>query len=200
MVVLEYIASPLVSGRHDGVRGWRDLGSAAARLNGLTDYDVPFAVPVEEALQQLATRAAGTPFEAGLCSLVARIEHLIALDELGLIHGEINQTNAKRRNDEEVVLLDWDHAGIGPRILEYGYPLIVAFVSDDLVVDVQSVRAFYRGYTDAGGNIDHDRLFDAALFHALRYMWFGDVERRWDRIMHALSHEDRLTSLASSHR
>ncbi len=120
------------------------------------------------------------------------------LDEVGLIHGEINEANARRRADGEVVLLDWDQAGIGPVALEYGYPLIAAFVSEDLVIDHDSARGFYRGYTGVGGHIDCDRLFDAALFHALRYMWFGEDARRWERILFALSHEHLLTSLASS--
>ena len=115
---------------------------------------------------------------------------------MGLIHGEINVANAGRRANGEVALLDWDQAGVGPLALEYGYPLIAAFVSEDLVVDHGSAGSFYAGYTDAGGQIDHDRLFDAALFHALRYMWFGDVDRRWERILHAVEHEDLLTSLA----
>lgn len=119
------------------------------------------------------------------------------LDEEGLIHGEINGANAGRRANGEVALLDWDEAGVGPLALEYGYPLIAAFISEELVIDHDSARSFYRGYTDAGGYIDHDRLFDAALFHALRYMWFGDVDRRWARIMHALEHENCLISLAS---
>jgi hypothetical protein len=83
--------------------------------------------------------------------------------EMGLIHGEINGANAGRRSNGEVALLDF-------------------------VVDHGGARAFYAGYTDAGGQIDHDRLFDAALLHALRYMWFGDVHRRWEQILHAVKH------------
>ncbi len=70
-------------------------------------------------------------------------------------------------------------------------------MSENLVIDHDSARAFYRAYIGVGGHID--RPFDAALFHALRYMWFGYVARRWERILFALSHEDLLTSLASSH-
>ena len=196
ITLLEYIPTRVITGDGDALAGWRDLGVAAARLNGLADYTVPFAVQVHEVAINLAERAAGTPFDVGVRSLLGRIETLADVAEMGLIHGEINGANGGRRSNGEVALLDWDQAGVGPLALEYGYPLIAAFVSEDLVVDHGSARAFYAGYTDAGGDIDHDRLFDAALLHALRYMWFGDVHRRWERILHAVKHEDLLTSLA----
>jgi len=196
ITLLEYIPAPVITGDADALAGWRDLGAAAARLNGLADYTVPFALPVHQVVAELAARAAGTPFDGGVRALLRRVETLADVEEMGLIHGEINGGNAGRRANGEVVLLDWDQAGVGPLALEYGYPLIAAFVSEDLVVDHGSARAFYGGYTDAGGQIDNDRLFDAALLHALRYMWFGDVHRRWERILHAVKHEDLLTSLA----
>lgn len=196
ITLLEYIPAPVITGDAGPHVAWRDLGTVAARLNGLADYSVPFAPAVHRVAPELAARAAGTPFEAGVRSLLGRIETLAEVEEVGLIHGEINGTNAGRRADGEVVLLDWDQAGVGPLALEYGYPLIAAFVSEDLVVDHLSARAFYAGYTEAGGQILHERLFDAALLHALRYMWFGDVNRRWERILHAVEHEDLLTSLA----
>lgn len=43
-------------------------------------------------------------------------------------------------------MLDWDEAGVGPLALGYGYPLIAAFLSEELVIDHDSARAFYRGY------------------------------------------------------
>lgn len=198
MTLLEYIPDPVRRGDAGRIADWADLGVAAARLNGLADYDVPFGVPVDRAAAEVAARAAGTPFDGDVRSLLGRVENVIDLDEQGLIHGQINEANAGRRANGEVALLDWDDAGVGPLALEYGYPLIAAFVSEELVVDHDGARAFYRGYKDAGGHIDHDRLFDAALFQALRYMWFGDVNRRWARIMHALEQEDLLTSLAST--
>lgn len=44
--------------------------------------------------------------------------------------------------------------------------------------------------------IDPALLFDAALFHALRYMWFSDTESRWSRILYALDHEPDLRDVA----
>ena len=49
-----------------------------------------------------------------------------------------------------------------------------------------------EGYARSGGVLESRALFDAALFHALRYMWWGDTERRWQRIMDAVSREVEL--------
>jgi hypothetical protein len=80
--------------------------------------------------------------------------------------------------------------------IEYGYPLINVFLSErDLAFDDRSAAAFDEGYSNSGGVLDHCALFDAALLHALRYMWWGDTERRWERAVHAVSREAELCSV-----
>ena len=91
------------------------------------------------------------------------------------------------------MLVDWDQAGTAAPAIEYGYPLISVFLAEsDLVFDDRSASAFYDGYACSGGVVEPRALFDAALFHALRYMWWGDTEQRWRRIMHAVTHEAEL--------
>jgi hypothetical protein len=112
---------------------------------------------------------------------------------VGLIHGELNESNIGRRRDGTVVFLDWDQAGTSATALEYGYPLITTFIAEeDLAFDEATAAGFYAGYAEAGGVIEPSRLFDAALFHALRYMWFGDVTQRWERIAYAVRNEAAL--------
>lgn len=192
ITVLELVPHPVET------TGWRHLGAAAARLNRIPGWPVPFAVPVDRALGEIAGRAAGTAFERGVRSLLGRVERLVDGGRSGLIHGEINLANAGRRSNGEIVLLDWDEAGTGSLALEYGYPLITSFVTESLVVDEEGARNFYGGYRGEGGHVDGHLVFTAALFHALRSVWFGDLERRWARIQYALEHEDRLIELASS--
>ena len=113
-----------------------------------------------------------------------------------MAHGEINEANARRREDGTVVLIDWDQAGRAPAALEYGYPLITVFVSEDEhTFDDRSARAFLGGYVEAGGVIDARQMFNAALFHALRYMWWGATERRWARILDAVDREAELCAV-----
>jgi hypothetical protein len=74
--------------------------------------------------------------------------------------------------------------------------LIAVFLSEgDLVFDDGSASMFYAAYVEAAGVGELPNAFDAALFHALRYMWWGDTERRWERIVHAVGREAELCSV-----
>lgn len=70
-------------------------------------------------------------------------------------------------------------------------------VSESLDVNEAAIETFCRAYRAAGGFIDPSLGFDAALFHALRYMWFDNTEARWERIDFALRRESDLTDLMS---
>lgn len=175
---------------------WSLLGQAAARLNAFADYPMPFAIPISVALQQLATRVRGLPFKDRFLELLARAGELERQRSDALVHGEINTANARRRDDGSVVLIDWDQAGCAPAAMEYGYPLITVFLSEgEHAFDDRSARSFIRGYVEAGGVVDATQMFSAALFHALRYMWWGSTERRWARILDAASREAELCAV-----
>jgi hypothetical protein len=192
--VTEYLPHPLASSSEPRAPAWRNLGLIAAALNA-TVCPIPFAVPVDAALDDLAQRARGEVYEAPLLKALGRAGEVGGLAATALIHGEINEANTRRRADKTVVLVDWDQAGSAPAALEYGYPLIQVFVSEDLGFDAESASAFYRGYLDGGGLIDRDQVFNSALFHALRYLWWGDTQRRWKRIAHAIDHEAEICAV-----
>ena len=61
-------------------------------------------------------------------------EALPDLDALpeALIHFEMSLGNTIQRPDGTIVAVDWDEAGMGARVLDPGYFLISAFVSEDL--------------------------------------------------------------------
>lgn len=193
--MLEFIPKAVDDGESTAGTWWH-LGCAAARLNAHNDYSRAFALPLQSALDDLVRRVAGRPFEARFLDLLARVAHLQELPADALVHGEIDEANTRRREDGTVVLVDWDQAGMATPAIEYGYPLISVFLSeDDLTFDGRSASAFYHGYLDAGGIIDRRQVFNAALFHALRYMWWGDTEQRWNRIVHAVSREEDICSV-----
>lgn len=172
---------------------WSRLGEAAARLNAFVDYPLPFGVSLSATLAQLSSRVKGLPFEARFLELLARAAELERLPPDALVHGEINGANARKRTDGTVVLIDWDQAGRAPAAMEYGYPLITVFVSEDEhTFDDRSAGAFLGGYVEAGGVVDARQMFNAALFHSLRYMWWGATERRWARILDAANREAEL--------
>ena len=129
IAVMEFIPLAVVESEELRASGWKDLGRASAQLNGYTDYPQPFAIPVDRALRELAERAKGQPFEQPFMEALTRAAALTEAKQTSLIHGEINEANARRRADGSVVFVDWDQAGTGPTALEYGYPLITTFIS-----------------------------------------------------------------------
>jgi hypothetical protein len=75
-------------------------------------------------------------------------------------------------------------------------PLILGFISaEDHTVDEESAAAFYRAYTSTGATIDPQLAFGAALFHALRHVWWGTTELRWHRVLFVLKNEDGIRGL-----
>lgn len=64
---------------------------------------------------------------------------------------------------------------------------------ETLVFDSTAASYLYAGYVESGGSMEPGLGFSAALFHALRYMWFGGIEQRWERIAYAVRHEADLT-------
>ena len=174
---------------------WQALGQAAAALNAITGYPYAHPITVSGVVAELTAWVKGHSFESHFLALVSRLGALEHSRPIGLIHAEINPANARRRDDGTVVLLDWDEAGNGPAMLEAGYPLITVFLSEvDFTFQRGQAAAFYRGYTGGAGMSERNRqlLFTAALLHALRYMRFANVERRWERICYAVAHEAML--------
>lgn len=174
---------------------WTELGRLAARLNARTVYPHDYAIPVAGAIAELTEQAERYPFRSEFLDLVSTLG-ILADQPACLIHGELNPSNSVRSPDGRLFILDWDQAGTGPWILEGGYPLITTFLSEDLAFDASSAAAFYGAWAR-----DHDLdakckdiIFTAALFHALRYLGFGDPFRRWARIRYAVTHKHALLS------
>jgi aminoglycoside phosphotransferase (APT) family kinase protein len=141
----------------------------------------------------------GRPFEKEYLARLERPQYLGQLAPRALIHGEINPANARQADDGTIILVDWEEAGSAHPALEYGYPLIHAFISvEDHTFDEHSAAAFYQGYTNTGATIDAGLAFDAGLFHALRLMWMGTTtEQRWDNILFALKNEADIRTAAA---
>lgn len=195
VTLFEHLPRPLFTYESERASTWTELGAAAAALNVIEGCRLPFAIPVGEAIAHLRIRAAETHFEKAFGAALDRARQVADCTRAALIHGEINEANALRRDDGTIVLVDWDQAGTGPVALEVGYPLIVSFVDEETHrVDEARARSFYGGYLRTGV-LEVRLTFAAAVFQALRYMWFGDVDKRWERISWALRNEGDLIDL-----
>ncbi len=183
----------------DTAAPWAGLGRIAARLNSYTGYPHTYPIGVRGKIAEMTREARDYPFSAELLGLVASPD-VLADQPPSLIHAEINTGNTLITPDGRLYLLDWDSAGAGPTVLEAGYPLITVFLTEDLIFRRDMADAFYNAYTAGEGMTSEGKelLFTAALLHALRYLKFGDINRRWTRICYALSHRDLLLSVIAS--
>lgn len=178
---------------------YRQLGEIAGKLNRLTDYPHDCPVTLAGARREfpaLAERLRDPADREEYLSLAAGLPDLDGLPR-GLIHFDLTLGNTIQRPDGVIVALDWDEAGTGPRVFDASKPLISSFVSEtDLVFAVEEARAYYEGYASQIRLTETEReaLVDAALFHALRYIVWGDPEARWQRIKWAAAHRQELAA------
>lgn len=169
--------------------GWRAVGQSLARLHTvnaarLPPFAIPYAAAIKELVQQVPDRYASTAHP-----LIDRVASL-NLDHECLIHGEPASSNVLIVADE-AILLDWDQAGVGAIALDLGFALIQEFVTTDRLPREAEAIAFYAGYVSQAGVLPADPtdIFTAALFWAARFATFRCEGPRWERIIHALSHE-----------
>jgi Ser/Thr protein kinase RdoA (MazF antagonist) len=175
---------------------YRRLGEILGHLHALTDYPYPYLFSVADVLPEFFELAKRLPFGEEYIQLVKALPDFEDFP-LSLIHGEMIG-NAIQTPDDRIIILDWDEAGIGTRILDLGHPLIQVFLSEDLVFDQVGAPAFYQGYFSKGSLTGRERehIFDAALFYALRYVnvIYGDTGKRWQRIKFAVDNRAMLDS------
>lgn len=178
---------------------YKQLGEIMGRLNAIKDYPYPTCITVNAIRPDFPGLSMHLPerLRGGYLSLARNLPSLENLPQ-SLIHFEMNlSANSIMRPDGALVILDWDEAGTGAAVLDPGYLLISQFISEDCRFDEAGARAFYQGYMSERPLSEDEKsyLFDASLFHALRYIVWGDVEKRWSRIEWAVRNKDRLLSL-----
>ncbi len=175
---------------------WQELGQIAAKLNSIPDFPFSYGVPTQGVIAELTEEAGHHPVSAQFLSFVDLLLPLLDYPRQGLVHSEINLSNAMRRQNGELVLIDWDEVGTGATVLEAGYPLITVFLTEDLIFQQELAAAFYQAYYGQNQPDDHEKelLFRSALLHSLRYMKYANQQKRWERICYAVAHKNSLLS------
>jgi len=195
ITVTEWVAgdAPDASGAQ-----WSAVGSALARLHSLPVCAQPFAVPVGAAADELSVQAPGYTFGSDFAALIPRTR-AIPLEPSVVVHGEVNAANVIVGQGGRVSLLDWDQAGAGSAVLDLGHPLICVFITEEVAWDPDQLGAFYAAYRKGVSFAVPTAadVFNAALWHAMRYLQFGNHDARWARIRWAVGHEDLI--LATVH-
>ena len=180
---------------------YRQLGEITARLHRLNDYSIvtDFTAPsvIEEMIEKNKQYTIGSDYEA----LLRALPDFSKLPS-SLIHTDIGLHNSIQKTDGEIVLVDWDDAGIGTRILDIGFPLICGFVKDN-AFDIENARAYYRGYLKNADltQQEKDHIFDAGLFYILMYSIFdgsGIDIKNWHKAQFAVQNRELIDSVISS--
>ncbi|MFY9228109.1 MAG: aminoglycoside phosphotransferase family protein [Candidatus Microsaccharimonas sp.] len=191
----------------DGLRpeanevNYKQLGKLTADLHKLTDYsvhtDFNAASVIEEMIEKNKVYPIGDKYEHLLKSLPD-----FEVMPKSLIHTDIGLHNTVQKPDGQIVLVDWDDAGIGTRILDIGFPLICGFVSNNSF-DSTNAQAYYASYFQ---NIDltpeeKSHIFDAGLFYILMYSIFdgtGIDQANWEKAQFAVAHRPLLETMTDT--
>lgn len=176
------------------IQTYAKLGKITAELHQIQDY--PYKTefhPAPIIAKDLVSIAERLPFKESYLKVVESLPSFDGLPE-ALIHTDIAPGNAIEKANGDVVLIDWDDIGVGIRILDISFPLIQQFISEDAEFSENNARAFYAAYFSKLKltETEMNNIFPAALFIALMYIIYGDMEKRWKRIQWAIENRKML--------
>jgi Ser/Thr protein kinase RdoA (MazF antagonist) len=138
--ILEYIAD---SEPPRTKANCRRLGEIAGSLHKVRGYPYSYLFSVADVMPELYEIASTLLFGQEYEQIVRTLPDFETLP-VSLIHGEI-LGNCVKRPDGGIVIIDWDEAGIGTRVLDLGHPLVQAFLSEDLEFESVHRAPFYSG-------------------------------------------------------
>ncbi|MBI4232039.1 phosphotransferase, partial [Candidatus Peregrinibacteria bacterium] len=175
---------------------WARLGEIAAELHNISNYPLKTLFTVESEKQKFREIAANLSFEEEYMKLVESLPAFTALST-SLIHTDIGPHNAVQKPDGTIILTDLDDVGVGPTILDLGFPLICHFVTHEPEFEKEKATAFYDAYFAKRTLPNRERvlIFDAGLFFALLYVPYGDIEKNWQRIKFAVENRELILTV-----
>ncbi len=112
------------------------LGKALANLHKIDNYNLSSGIDTNREIQNMPSRFAEYPFKNEYDTVIKSMPDFNQTKQC-FIHTDICPKNAMKNTDGEIVLLDFDDAGIGSLFIDLGYPLITQFVQFDGKVDGQ---------------------------------------------------------------
>jgi Ser/Thr protein kinase RdoA (MazF antagonist) len=171
------------------------MGEMVAALHNVAGYPHPYLFTYQEVLPEFSEIAQRLPFADEYLAIVDAWPDFDTFPH-SIIHGEVIG-NILQSGDGTLVILDWDEAGLGPRLFDVGHPLVGSFITEDLQVRWDLMAAYDRGYLSHNRLTDLElaHIVDAALFYALRYIIWGDRDARWRRILWTLEHRNDLEAV-----
>lgn len=175
------------------VDNYRKLGELTAKLHNIKGYKRRTKFTVESEKSNFAEN--GKNFGKKYSDLVNSLPSFAGYPEC-LIHSDIGLHNTVQLKNGDIVLVDWDDAGIGARVLDIGFPLLNAFVTEDLKYRTKEARAYYGAYFSGItlAKIEIEHIWDAGLFFALMYFPVNNGQADWRKTDFALKNKDLIVS------
>ncbi len=178
------------------------LGETIADLHSLPNIfphesSFTFSTEIPAMLQRAGRSQIGHQY-------VELVEELPDFKDLtdGLIHTDLRLGNTILTSKGELVVIDWDDAGRGPILLDLGYPLICAFVTDNLEFRKENAEAYYQGYFSKRelNRLQKDLIYYAGLFYSLSYCiedWnnYRVNELMWQKAQFAVKNKELIKSV-----
>lgn len=201
--IMEYIEGRALA---ENEREEHELGRMAARLHKITDYPYHTSLVSKDTLLSCLR---GHKIKAEYDRLLLSLPDF-SKDKQVLIHTDLCPANAIWTPQGQVVLIDLDDAGMGPRSLDLGYPLICQFIDYEgrlyrrppekgakLYFKQDIAKAFYTGsFADAApGREEKEFIFSGAVYRMLEdlaYLPPEALDFRWQHLLYALEIKERL--------
>ncbi|MCD4652625.1 phosphotransferase [bacterium] len=174
---------------------YNTLGKLTALLHQITPPNVLITPDSKIQRQILQKKSLTLPDPTWYLNLLAGIP---SFDELPkcLIHGDIGPHNTLINKNKQLIIIDWDNSGYSTRIFDLAFPLIWMFVGKNCDLREENAKAFYKSYLQINPIQSEEResIFSAALFFALKYIFYRDMQINIRRIKTALLHRSTLES------
>ncbi len=186
-----------VEGTHpeSTVETFEKLGELTGSLHALPTDSLPkmrFA-PSERMNQQreLAERLGLEPAFIELFSHVRDVAHL----PQGIVHTDIGPHNTLEQADGDLLLIDWEDAGVGPLVIDLGW-LLEQCLTLDNVFEKEKAHALLKAYqthrpfSAEEASYMHDMMLSFALLYCLQKDGLQDRGRK--RIKWIADHQTEL--------
>ena len=177
------------------------LGQAAEKLHQLTDFIYLCSFNSEQQKKifhdWFSERSFKTEYDAILDSLPNFNNY-----EQCFIHTDIGPHNAWLNTEGEVIFIDLDDAGFGPRYIDLGWPFIMQFVdynkkTHEIRYRYDLAKAFLKGYY--GEKIitqdEIDMIWNGAIYMHISYMQsFGQdaVDPLWEILKFGIEQKEQM--------
>ena len=177
------------------------LGVATRRMHHLNDYAITSPLYSEEKRKKYRSWFDNHNFKEEFNTIIDGLIDF-EMNEQCFIHTDVGPHNAKLNADGNVMFVDLDDAGYGPKYLDLGWPFIMQFVdhnkeTGEMKYQFDLAVGFLKGYFSSKPIPQKvfDDLWDGAIYMHISYMKvYGPeaVEPLWDILNFGIANKNEL--------